>query len=186
MSKLLQRHKALRYALAAAATLAVALLLLSSITARQAGRAVVIKNVRIFDGSTVLSTGPAGAVILEGGKIKSVGKSVAPPDGAEIIDGTGYTLLPGLIDSHTHAFGSALKQAVMFGVTTELDMFTSHQMAAQMRKEQSEGKAADRADLFSAGTLVTAPGGHGTEYGLEIPTITAPDEAQAFVDARLA
>src|SRR5215470_19630402 len=112
---------------------------------------------------------PAVAVIIEDGKIKSVGKTVAPPDGAEVIDGTGHTLLPGLIDSHTHAYGDALKQAVMFGVTTELDMFSSHWMAAQMRKEQAEGKATDRADLFSAGTVVTAPGGHCTEYSLRIP-----------------
>jgi len=150
--------------------------------ARQSGRSIVIKNVRIFDGSTVI---PTGAVIIEGAKIKSVGKTADPPDGAEIIDGTGHTLLPGLIDSHTHAFGAALKQAVMFGVTTELDMFSDYRTAAQMRKDQAEGKATDRADLFSAGTLVTAPGGHGTEYGMKIPTITAPGEAQAFVDARI-
>src|SRR6185436_5918082 len=39
---------------------------------------------------------------------------------------------------------------------------------------------------FSAGTVVTAPGGHGTEYGMTIPTIASPDSAQAFVDARIA
>jgi imidazolonepropionase-like amidohydrolase len=172
----------MRFTLVGAAVAAIAPLCLSFMPARQSGRAIAIKNVRIFDGSTVI---PTGGVIIEGGKIKSVGKTVASPDGAEIIDGTGHTLLPGLIDSHTHAYGPALKQAVMFGVTTELDMFSDHRTAAQMRREQAEGKAAGRADLFSAGTLVTAPGGHGTEYGLKIPTITAPGEAQAFVDARI-
>jgi imidazolonepropionase-like amidohydrolase len=141
-----------------------------------------ITNVRIFDGSSVI---PLGTVIVEGDKIKSVGKDVAVPDQAEVIDGAGQTLLPGLIDSHAHVFGAALRQALMFGVTTELDMFTDYRLAAQMKKEQAEGKAADRADLFSAGTLVTAPGGHGTEYGIRIPTITSPNEAQAFVDARI-
>jgi hypothetical protein len=42
------------------------------------------------------------------------------------------------------------------------------------------------ATLISAGTLATAPGGHGTQYGLPIPTLTKPDEAQGFVDARIA
>jgi len=42
------------------------------------------------------------------------------------------------------------------------------------------------ADFRSAGILATAPGGHGTEYGFEIPTLTEPGQAQAFVDARLA
>src|SRR5215510_9166613 len=182
MLKLLRRSTAMRFLLASATIVAGSQLCLSFISARQSGRGVVIKNVRIFDGSAVI---PASAVIIEGGKIKYVGKTIAPPDGAEVIDGAGHTLLPGLIDSHTHVYGDALKQAVMFGVTTELDMFTDHRMAAQMRKEQAEGKATDRADLFSAGTLVTAPGGHGTEYGMKIPTISAPGEAQAFVDARI-
>jgi imidazolonepropionase-like amidohydrolase len=111
---------------------------------------------------------------------------VALPDGADVIEGNGLTLMPGLIDSHTHSYGDALRTAIVFGVTTELDMFTEYHMAAAMRKQQADGKASDRAYLFSAGTLVTAPHGHGTEYGLAIPTIGGPDEAQAFVDARIA
>ena len=46
---------------------------------------------------------------------------------------------------------------------------------------QAAGQAGGRAELRSAGTLVTAPGGHGTEYGVRIPTISAPSEARAFV-----
>jgi imidazolonepropionase-like amidohydrolase len=34
--------------------------------------------------------------------------------------------------------------------------------------------------------MVTAPGGHGTEFGVPIPTLTEPQEAQTFVDARIA
>ena len=182
MPEIFRRYLVVCSALASCAVIAFSTLCSSSASAQQPSRALVIKNVRIFDGSRVI---PTGTVVVEGGKIKSVGKDVAVPDGAEVIDGTGHTLLPGLIDSHTHAYGAALQQALMFGVTTELDMFTDYHMAAQLRKEQVEGKAAERADLFSAGTLVTAPGGHGTEYGIKIPTITGPDEAQAFVDARL-
>jgi hypothetical protein len=42
------------------------------------------------------------------------------------------------------------------------------------------------ADFWSAGDLATVPGGHGTEYGRIIPTITSPKEAQAWVDDRIA
>ena len=33
---------------------------------------------------------------------------------------------------------------------------------------------------------MTAPKGHGTEYGLPIPTLASATDAQAFVDARIA
>ena len=48
------------------------------------------------------------------------------------------------------------------------------------------GMAPGRSDMLSAGTPATAPGGHGTEYGLAIPTLSSPDQAEAFVAARLA
>ncbi len=66
-------------------------------------------------------------------------------------------------------------------------MFTDHKMAAEWRTEQrAAGGASARADIFSAGILVTAPGGHGTQFGMPIPTLTSPKDAAAFVDARLA
>ena len=151
-------------------------------SAQEASRDFAIKNVRVFDGSAITQS---ATVVVEKGLIKAVGKNIPVPAGVEVIDGTGHTLMPGLIDSHTHVFGPVLKQALMFGVTTELDMFTSYQGAAALRRQQAEGLANDRADLFSAGTLVTAPGGHGTEYGMKIPTITSPDEADSFVEARV-
>lgn len=147
------------------------------------GSAVAVVGARVFDGERVL---PRATVVFEDGTITAVGEDVAPPAGAEVIDGSGRTLLPGLIDAHTHCWGDALQRALQFGVTTAIDMFTDQAWAAGMRRGQAAGEAAGRADLVSAGTLVTAPGGHGTEYGLPIPTIEGPEEAQAFVDARLA
>lgn len=143
----------------------------------------VVKNVRIFDGHRVIAR---SNVWVDDGKIKAVGPEVKAPTGVPVIDGTGDTLMPGLIDAHTHVWGDALKEALIFGVTTELDMFTDQKYAAQIRAEQAANKDLDLADLRSAGTLVTAPGGHGTEYGIPIPTISKPEEAQAFVDARIA
>jgi len=142
----------------------------------------VIRDVRVFDGERTI---PRTDVVVRDGVIASVGGAV--PEGLESVDGANRTLLPGFIDAHTHAFGNALERALVFGVTTELDMFTEHGFAAAMRKEQRQlNGAARRADLFSAGTLVTAPGGHGTEYGIKIPTLTSPADAGAFVKARIA
>jgi imidazolonepropionase-like amidohydrolase len=148
------------------------------------GRTVVITNVRIFDGTRVI---PKGTVIFNGSRIVAVGEHLASPGNVqETIDGTGQTLLPGFIDSHTHAWGDALERALVFGVTTELDMFTTPEFGRQMRAEQAKFGAPDRADLYSAGYLATVPGGHGTEYGMTIPTLTKPEEAQGWVDARIA
>ena len=102
-----------------------------------------------------------------------------------MVVGTGRTLLPGLIDAHTHVFRWQ-ELPVLFGVTTQVDMFTDLTLMKQAKREMAQGGNHGHADLFSAGTLVTAPHGHGTQFGLAIPTITGPQEAQAFVDARIA
>ena len=148
-----------------------------------AQQALVIRNVNVFDGTRIID---AQTVVVRDGRISAVGRAPSIPTGAEIVDGSGKTLIPGLIDAHTHTWGNALEEALAFGITTELDQFTDVNFAKQMRAEQAAGKATGRADLYSAGTLVTAPGGHGTEYGMKIPTIASPDSAQAFVDARIA
>ena len=158
-------------------------LVTSAADAGAQSRPTLIRDVRVFDGRTVVQN---ASVLVRDGKIAAVGQSVQAPANAEVVEGRGKTLLPGLIDSHTHAFGDALRSALIFGVTTELDMFTQIQMAAGIKADQASGRRLDEADLRTAGTLVTAPGGHGTEYGMPIPTITAPEQAQAFVDARLA
>ena len=169
-------HRSLRSSLVAIALVAAPL-------AAQDNSATLFRNVRVFDGTRMLA---AQDVLIQSGRIARIGQSLTPPAGTVTIDGQGKTLLPGLIDSHTHTWGDASKTALMFGVTTELDMFTDAAAARTARAEQAAGKANDRADLFSAGTLVTVPKGHGTEYGMTIPTITEPDSAQSFVDARIA
>jgi hypothetical protein len=55
-----------------------------------------------------------------------------------------------------------------------------------VKQAQAAGPVPDSAFLVSSGTLSTVPGGHGTEYGLPIPTIAADTDLQVFVDARLA
>jgi imidazolonepropionase-like amidohydrolase len=160
-----------------------AALLSLAVTAFGAG-SYVVQNVRVFDGERVILR---TTVVVTGNTIAAVAPDAAIPAGATVIDGNGKTLLPGLIDAHTHTIDpKGLKQAAVFGVTTTLDMFTLPASATQIKQGQTAGKQNDAADLFSAGYLATAPGGHGTEYGLRVPTLTSPEEAQAWVDARIA
>jgi imidazolonepropionase-like amidohydrolase len=147
------------------------------------GNSFVVRTARIFDGHTTLADTD---VWVADGKIKAVGNNLRVPSDVKVIDASGDTLLPGFIDAHAHAWGDALKKAEIFGVTTELDMFTSVDFAQKTKKDQAEGKDLDQADLRSAGTLATAPGGHGTEYGIKVPTLSSPAEAAPWVAARVA
>ncbi|WP_439481522.1 amidohydrolase family protein [Cyclobacterium plantarum] len=85
-------------------------------------RAIV--NVRLIDG---LGGPPQvnAVVLVKGNRILKAGTEdqVAVPVGAEITDGTGMSLLPGLIDSHLHNVNNnkALHAILTNGVTTVRD-----------------------------------------------------------------
>jgi Imidazolonepropionase and related amidohydrolases len=143
---------------------------------------IAITNVRLFDGTRVV---PHATVVIDGARIVAAGVKVAVPADATVIDGNGKTLLPGLIDSHTHVFPGSLERAFRFGVTTEMDMFTSLRTLNPLRAEQAKGPVTNRADIYSAGTLVTVAGGHGSQY-FPIPTFKSGDDPQAFIDVRIA
>lgn len=76
-----------------------------------------ITNAQIFDGEKAVGV---RTVVIDGGRIARVGGDA--PEGSEIVDGSGATLLPGLIDAHVHSAPGSLALALRFGVTTELEM----------------------------------------------------------------
>lgn len=149
---------------------------------QQTGNSYAITNVRVFDGEKTIEK---TSVLIEQGKISAIGTDIGIPEKTPTYDGTGKTLMPGLIDSHTHTYGEAQKEALRFGVTTEMDMFTDWQLLGAAKKQRESLEQVDQADLWSAGTLATAPGGHGTEYGMKIPTLSSAQEAPAFVQERI-
>ncbi|WP_137175588.1 CIA30 family protein [Massilia sp. HP4] len=144
--------------------------------------ATLVQDVRVFDGKAVHER---RSVLFDGGVILDADFRGTPPIGSRVVSGAGRTLLPGLIDAHTHAF-QQLDLPLLFGVTTQVDMFTAVPLMQEVKASMAAGQNAGRADMFSAGTLATAPNGHGTQYGLPIPTLERPDQARDFVDARIA
>jgi imidazolonepropionase-like amidohydrolase len=72
----------------------------------QAAKVTVIKAGRLIDtvSGRVLEN---QTIIIEGETIKAVGSDLPIPAGAEVIDLSGSTVLPGLTDSHVHITGQA-------------------------------------------------------------------------------
>ncbi len=143
----------------------------------------VVRDVRLFDGEAVVER---ATVVVRAGRVVAAGPGVAVPSDLPVVEGRGHTLLPGLIDAHVHIWGGALAETLNFGVTTVLDMFSDPGPARELRRTREALAPREHADLFSAGFLATAPGGHGTQFGLPVPTLTQPAEAPAWVAARLA
>src|SRR6266513_130389 len=75
------------------------LLLLFAATAFGAENVVVIRAARMIDGRSGTVVAPA-TIIVRGNRIESL--SSVPPEGAQVVDLGDMTLLPGLIDAHTH------------------------------------------------------------------------------------
>jgi len=64
-----------------------------------------LTHVRVIDGTGAPARDDQ-TVVVSGGRIQAVGESgtVSIPDGAEVLDRTGYTLIPGLVGMHDHIF----------------------------------------------------------------------------------
>jgi imidazolonepropionase-like amidohydrolase len=69
-----------------------------------------IHNVRIFDGTGAPAV--PGAVVIEGDRIAAILPADAPAVDADVvIDGQGGTLMPGMVDAHTHlTWGSSVEK----------------------------------------------------------------------------
>ncbi|AFM41501.1 amidohydrolase, imidazolonepropionase [Desulfosporosinus acidiphilus SJ4] len=113
-----------------------------------------ITNVKIFDGERVIDK---QSVTINDEKIINVGGPA--PEGAEIIDAKGCTLLPGLIDAHSHPNLKDLRSAITFGVTMTYQMqgfYTDDQ-----KKEIDEKR--DLAYALKSNLSISAPDGHPME-----------------------
>lgn len=65
---------------------------------------IVLQAAHLFDGKSGQLVSP-GRIVVRGTKIEAVGRDVAAPAGAQVIDLGDATLVPGYIDAHTHIVG---------------------------------------------------------------------------------
>lgn len=86
--------------------------------------ATLFSNARIFDGVAIISE--CGHVLVESNRISKISlrEPLSPPSDRTIVDASGCTLIPGLMDAHMHVFQDVclLEAALQYGVTTILDL----------------------------------------------------------------
>ncbi len=155
----------------------------------------VVENVRVFvgDGRVI----EHGRVLVRSGRIVEVGDEgggAAPAD-AEVINGAGKTLLPGLIDMHVHLGASGLGDNDMddpdpeghrlmdylyCGVTAVRSVGDWLDRSLAVKAKVETGRLLG-AELFAYGPLFTAEGGHGTEYLQYMPDTMRPKMRGEFL-----
>ncbi len=143
---------------------------------------------RAFDGERVV---PGGALVLfDGSRIVGVEPGGAPaPDGCEVLEAPGGTVLPGLVDAHVHlcadgtdgsldrieepdedgmaaVIGEGLRRHLAAGVTTVRDLGDRRFAVLDWRSSARSGGGVYPA-VVAAGPPITSVGGHCASMGGE-------------------
>jgi imidazolonepropionase-like amidohydrolase len=173
-----------------------------------------VRGARLIDGRGGAPIAPA-VVLIRGERIEAVGANLAIPAGARIIDLGGATLLPGLIDLHTHLTSTGVHwedellkttpgQAALHGarnalITLQAGFTTCRDMGPtwpytdiDLRKAIDEG-VVPGPRLMAAGNYVSATGGAGDarqfSIFVDVPIVRnladGPDEIRKAVRTNL-
>lgn len=141
---------------------------------------IIIRNVNLIDG-TGRDIQPAVDIGIRGGMIAEIGKTLQWNNAAEVIDGHGRFVIPGLIDTHVHLDTAVLAQlteaertevirhnpyAFLYnGVTTVLNVSSEDEWIWELREAQRAGEViAPR--VYAMGSMFSPEGGWGYAAGL--------------------
>ncbi|HWP42985.1 MAG TPA: amidohydrolase family protein [Blastocatellia bacterium] len=138
---------------------------------------ILIKNGRIIDGTGKAPVENA-SILIENGRFKEVAeRDIEAPPRADVIDASGKTIIPGLIDMHAHLLSggfdtitdvidsfdpetqkSALRRMLYWGVTSLYNPVQPLESGLRLRAQAVEG-GLPSPRLFISGPGFTAPDG---------------------------
>ncbi len=143
------------------------------------GQIIVLSHIRLIDGTGRPALEDA-SIVVGGGKIRAIGPAsrIKTPQGAQVIDLSGKTIMPGMINLHGHVgMVSGLSQDMkhytrenavaqlrvyaQYGVTTTTSMGTDHDLILDIRDQQRRGKVSG-ARVFTALQGFTTLNGYPT------------------------
>ena len=154
-----------------------------------------LTNARVIDGTGRTPLEQA-TVIISDGAIEAVGaaSTLAVPDGATVIDMTGKTIMPGMINAHGHVqrghdasipvredLVQRLETYASYGVTTVVSLGAIPEgelMQITLRDEQ-DGVELDHSRVYTSGMSINRV---PNEAGGGMRPINTPDDARAAVD----
>ena len=129
---------------------------------------------RIIDGTGKPAIENA-TLLIRNGRIEEVGRNVKLPEGAERIDATGKTIIPGLINAHGHVNSPAqLGVYLRDGITTVLSLGGDKEFA--LREENAKAAPGTAPRLYVAGPICDSTAIPGAI------AVTNTDEARKTVD----
>lgn len=151
----------------------------SSCSSTEKTNITIIKGVNLFDGETLMEN---VTIAFEKDSILEISTGKGSYKG-EIIDGKGKTIIPPLLNAHVHAWEvKKLKEAANAGVFGLLDM---HNTDWAVKKMKSYRDSVGYAYFYSSGPGATVPEGHGTQFGIKVPTINETTSPTQFVEDRV-
>jgi imidazolonepropionase-like amidohydrolase len=161
---------------------------LSTLVAVLATAAVAAQEpVLVLQGGTLID-GRGGApiadavVVVRGDRIAAVGRrgQIPVPAGANVIEASGRTILPGLIDMHLHLRGWKIPLYLAHGVTTVGDIHSDTPWILAQRAAQKSG-VMQGPRLFVSGARVIGPLQPGPPRAFGAGYVRNVEEARAYV-----